>query len=47
MTHVAVVAPIFNEEQNIEEFTSRVKIAIEKISTDYKIFFIDDGSKDG
>ncbi len=47
MTYISVVAPIFNEEQNIEEFASRVKIALEKISTDYKIFFIDDGSKDG
>lgn len=47
MTHISVVAPIYNEEQNIEEFASRVKIALEKISTDYKIFFIDDGSKDG
>jgi len=47
MTHISVVAPIYNEEQNIEEFASRVKIALEKISTDYKFFFIDDGSKDG
>lgn len=46
MTHVAVVAPIFNEEQNIEEFTSRVRNALEKITNDYKIIFIDDGSKD-
>lgn len=46
MVHIAVVAPIFNEEQNIEEFTSRVINALAQITKDFQIIFIDDGSLD-
>lgn len=46
MNHISVIAPIFNEEQNIEEFSNRVTKSIEDITQDYKIIFIDDGSTD-
>lgn len=46
MSSISVVAPIFNEEQNINEFATRVKLELEKISKDYTIIFIDDGSID-
>jgi glycosyltransferase involved in cell wall biosynthesis len=45
MTYLSIVAPIYNEEQNIAEFVSRAKLALANISNDFKIIFIDDGSK--
>jgi dolichol-phosphate mannosyltransferase len=46
MTYLSIVAPIYNEEQNIAEFVSRAKLALANISNDFKIIFIDDGSND-
>jgi glycosyltransferase involved in cell wall biosynthesis len=46
MTLISVVAPIYNEEQNIIEFLNRVKNNLDKITNDFKIILIDDGSKD-
>lgn len=46
MTHITVVAPIFNEEQNIEEFARRVEKSLGEITKDFKIIFVDDGSFD-
>lgn len=46
MTHIGVVAPIFNEEQNIEEFTNRVIFILKNLGKEFRIIFIDDGSTD-
>ena len=41
-----VVVPCFNEEQNIDSFYERIASTLNKIKINYKIIFIDDGSKD-
>jgi dolichol-phosphate mannosyltransferase len=46
MTHIAVVAPVYNEEQNVEEFTNRVSNELKQLTKEFKIILIDDGSKD-
>ena len=46
MTHIAVVAPVYNEEQNVEEFTNRVSNELKQLTEEFKIILIDDGSKD-
>ena len=41
-----VVVPCFNEEQNIDSFYERIASTLNKIKINYKIIFIDDGSRD-
>jgi dolichol-phosphate mannosyltransferase len=44
---VLVVLPAFNEEENIGELLDQIKFALEEDSkTDYKVFVVNDGSKD-
>jgi dolichol-phosphate mannosyltransferase len=46
MNLITVVAPIYNEDENIDEFIMRVKTNLESITSDYKILLVDDGSED-
>jgi glycosyltransferase involved in cell wall biosynthesis len=46
MNLITVVAPIYNEDENIDEFIMRVKTNLESITSDYKIILVDDGSED-
>ena len=46
MSLITVVAPIYNEDKNIDEFIMRVKKNLELITSDYKILLVDDGSED-
>jgi polyisoprenyl-phosphate glycosyltransferase len=46
MTLINVVVPLYREESLVEELHNRVTEALKKISTDYKIILIDDGSDD-
>jgi dolichol-phosphate mannosyltransferase len=46
MTKLSVVIPLFNESMLIEELVKRVKANTEKVTNDYEIVLIDDGSKD-
>ena len=46
MTFISVVAPILNEETIISEFIKRVTVQLNKISSDYEVIIIDDGSTD-
>ncbi len=46
MTLINVVVPLYREESLVEELHSRVTEALKKISTDYKIILVDDGSDD-
>ena len=39
MTHIAVVAPVYNEEQNVEEFTNRVSNELKQLTEEFKIIF--------
>lgn len=44
---LAVVAPVFNEEELVREFYARLKAALEAlVPITYEIIFVDDGSRD-
>ena len=43
---ISIVAPVFNEEENIEEFFLRVKKVLDKETKTWEIIFVDDGSSD-
>lgn len=43
---VAIVVPVYNEEDNIEHFTKAVSDVMSDLPYDYELFFIDDGSVD-
>jgi glycosyltransferase involved in cell wall biosynthesis len=44
--HISVVIPLLNEEGNIPLLYITLSEVLEKISSDYEIIFVDDGSKD-
>ena len=46
MTHLSVVIPVLNEETLIQELINRVTLNCEKITTDYEVVIVDDGSLD-
>jgi polyisoprenyl-phosphate glycosyltransferase len=46
MTLINVVVPLYREESLVEELHGRVTEALKKISTNYKIILVDDGSDD-
>lgn len=46
MKTLDVVAPVYNEEGNIDEFIGRVTNSLNKIGLVYRIILIDDGSTD-
>ena len=43
---VTMVVPVYNEEDNIEHFSNAVEEVMKKLPYDYKILFVNDGSKD-
>ena len=43
---ISVIVPVYNEEKNIPILFNRLKNALGKISEDFEIIFINDGSKD-
>ena len=43
---LAVIAPCYNEERNLKVFYDRLLQTIKQLNVEYKIHFIDDGSKD-
>jgi len=44
--YISIVAPIFNEEDNIVEFYQRCKKTLLSVSEKWEIIFVDDGSSD-
>lgn len=46
MVQLSVVIPVLNENSLIEELVNRVKLNLEKITSDYEILLVDDGSTD-
>jgi len=46
MTILSVVIPVFNEEMLIDELIKRLILNCEKITTEYEIVIVDDGSVD-
>ena len=43
---IDVVIPCFNEEENIDNFYQRLVTTLNKIKINYRIIFVDDGSRD-
>lgn len=43
---LSIVAPVFNEEGNVQELHRRIVEACEKMGKPYEIIFVDDGSSD-
>lgn len=43
---LSVVVPVFNEENVLNEFYSRLKTVLQKLALKSEIIFVDDGSKD-
>jgi dolichol-phosphate mannosyltransferase len=46
MPMLSLVIPIYNEEKLIDELVRRIVAAIESVTGDYEIIFVDDGSAD-
>ncbi|MFN3485873.1 MAG: glycosyltransferase [Planctomycetota bacterium] len=44
---VSAVVPVFDEEENLEEFHGRLMRALETLGPDWEIVYVDDGSTDG
>ena len=43
---ISIVIPVFNEEENLREFYTRLTKVLSGLSYDYDIIFVDDGSRD-
>lgn len=46
MIKFSAIAPVFNEEETVEEFYKRMKTVFEQSCYKYEIIFVDDGSTD-
>jgi len=44
---ISAVIPVYNEKESLSELHSRITAAVGKISPEYEIIFVDDGSTDG
>ena len=44
---LSVVAPMFNEAENLDYFFERVTGVLKKLGTTYEIVCVNDGSRDG
>lgn len=47
MERISVIAPVYNEKENIKRFIEKVEGALKKRFDSYEIILIDDGSTDG
>jgi glycosyltransferase involved in cell wall biosynthesis len=47
MVDISVVIPTYNEQDSIEKLHKKLSAVLAKITDDYEIVFIDDGSTDG
>jgi len=43
---ISVVAPIFNEEENLPELRRRMTATLESVGTDWELILVNDGSRD-
>ena len=46
MTLISIVTTLYCSESYLEEFYNRIKNAVTKLSKNYEIIFVDDGSSD-
>lgn len=47
MNRISVIAPVYNEKENISLFINQVETSLKKKFDSYEIILIDDGSNDG
>lgn len=47
MKRISVVAPVYNERENISNFINKVGASLKKCALSYEIILVDDGSTDG
>ena len=47
MTELSIVSPVSSAVKIVPELCSQVIVAAEKVTADFKIIVIDDGSPDG
>ena len=47
MKTISIVVPVYNEEANLEHFTQAIYDVMAKMSYEYELIFVDDGSRDG
>ncbi len=43
---ISVLVPLYNEEESLRPLVQEIKKSVEKLSIDYEILFVDDGSTD-
>jgi dolichol-phosphate mannosyltransferase len=46
MPRISIVAPVYNEQELIDEFVNRITAAVGAITTDFELVLVDDGSYD-
>ena len=46
-TKIAVIIPVFNEENNILPLTRELISVLKRLNTSYVVYFVNDGSTDG
>jgi dolichol-phosphate mannosyltransferase len=46
MTMISIVAPVFNEDENLPEFFRRMTVVLYRIDYDSEVIIVDDGSSD-
>jgi len=46
MVEISIVIPMYNEAEGLEKLFSRLKPCLEKVTTDYEIICVNDGSRD-
>ncbi len=44
---LSVIIPVFNDEEALPELFRRLTLELDKLTSQYEIIFVDDGSKDG
>lgn len=44
---LSIIVPLYNEEESIPQLGEEIRDAVKKLSLEYELIFIDDGSKDG
>jgi dolichol-phosphate mannosyltransferase len=47
MHHITAIAPVYNEEANVQELVDRLAASLKKVSENYGLILVDDGSADG
>lgn len=44
---ISIVIPVYNEADNVQKLFTEIKTVLKKITDNYEVIFVDDGSRDG